>query len=62
MLAAPIAARLTELVEVPMPAGLAARNPWLLVHRDLRREPAIRQVHAWVIETFQRLIDGKPSV
>lgn len=48
------AARAAGLVDVPLAATLPARSPWLLVHRDLRRVPAIRAVHAWVVETFAR--------
>lgn len=48
------AARTAGLVGVPLAAPLPARNPWLLVHRDLRRVPAIRAVHAWVVDTFTR--------
>lgn len=48
------AARSLGLVEVPLAATLPVRNPWLVVHRDLRRVPAIRAVHAWVIDSFAR--------
>lgn len=44
-----------ELVEVPAPTMLPARTPWLIVHHDLRRLPALRAVHGWAIEAFARL-------
>ena len=56
MLAVPIARRSLDLIEIPTAEPLPSRTPWLLVHRDLRRQPAIRQVHAWVIDTFDKLI------
>jgi DNA-binding transcriptional LysR family regulator len=56
MLAAPIAQRSDELVEIPTKEPLPFRQPWLLVHRDLWRQPAIKQVHAWVADTFNRLV------
>lgn len=48
------AARAAGLIEIPLPAPLPVRAPWLVVHRDLRRVPAIRAVHGWVVETFNR--------
>jgi hypothetical protein len=34
--------------------------PWLIVHRDLRRLPAVRAVHGWVIEAFTQF-HNKPA-
>ncbi len=48
------AARLEGLTELPAPASIPGRAPWLVVHRDLRRLPGIRAVHAWIIDTFGR--------
>ncbi len=56
MLAVPIAIRSPELVEIPTPEPLPSRTPWLLVHRDLRKQPSIRLVHRWVLETFATLV------
>jgi DNA-binding transcriptional LysR family regulator len=55
MLAAPIAARSPELVEIPVRDPLPVRTPWLLVHRDLQRQPSVRLVHRWVVEVFTAL-------
>lgn len=43
-----------RLLEVSAPAGLPARTPWLVCHRDLRRIPEIRIVHRWIQESFER--------
>ena len=54
-LLAPEFARPRRLIEVPAPSAIVGRTPWLIVHRDLRRLPPIRAVHAWVIEAFAAL-------
>lgn len=46
--------RLAGLVEIPPPADIPGRAPWLIVHRDLRRLPSIRAVHAWISRAFIR--------
>jgi len=48
-------ARPRGLIEVPAPSAITGRTPWLIVHRDLRRLPPIRAVHAWVLEAFSAL-------
>ena len=48
-------ARPKGLIEVPAPAVLPGRTPWLIAHRDLRRLPPIRAVHSWIVETFAAL-------
>ena len=50
-----VVARPRGLVEVPAPTVLPGRTPWLIAHRDLRRLPPIRAVHAWIVETFAAL-------
>lgn len=55
MLAEPFARRSGRLVELPLPAPLAVRQPWLIVHRDLRRQRAVRLVQKWVTEAFANL-------
>lgn len=48
-------ARLAEqagLVAVAAPVRLPPRPVWLLTHRDIRRLPAIRAAHAWVVRCF----------
>jgi molybdate transport repressor ModE-like protein len=40
------------LIELPQDPGIAPRVPWLAVHRDLRREPAIKAVQAWIVVAF----------
>jgi DNA-binding transcriptional LysR family regulator len=48
------AGRLAGLVEIPPPADIPGRSPWLIVHRDLRRLPSIRAVHAWIVRAFTK--------
>ena len=50
-----VLARPRGLIEVPAPTVLRGRTPWLIVHRDLRRLPPLRVVHAWIMETFAAL-------
>ena len=45
-------ARVAKLTEVPLPTALPPRAPWLVVHRDLRRLPAVRTVMAWIAEAI----------
>jgi len=49
------AARHPELVEIPAPCPLPARQPWLIVHKDLRRLPAIRLTQQWIVRSFEAL-------
>jgi DNA-binding transcriptional LysR family regulator len=45
-----------DLVQIAPPQSPPpSRTPWLVVHRDLRRQPSIRLVHQWVIDTFNQL-------
>lgn len=55
MLPVPFALRAGPLVEVPPPSLLPSRQPWLIVHRDLRGRPAIRLAQKWVAEAFASL-------
>lgn len=55
LLPAPFAARAQTLVEIPLPAALPTRQPWLIVHRDLRRLPAIKLIQKWIVATFASL-------
>jgi DNA-binding transcriptional LysR family regulator len=50
-----------ELVEIPTGRPIPARQPWLIVHRDLQREPAIRIVHRWIVETFKTLVQQQQA-
>lgn len=50
------AAREPDLVVVPFAHGAPPRQPWLTVHRDLRRQPPIRIVHRWIIDAFDRIV------
>lgn len=50
-----IAQRDKSLVEIATLSHPPPRTPWLIVHRDLRRQTSIRQVHQWVLETFAAL-------
>lgn len=47
-------ARAEGQTELPAPAGIPGRAPWLVVHPDLRRLPGVRAVHARIIDTFAR--------
>jgi DNA-binding transcriptional LysR family regulator len=46
------AAPQNALIELPIPVGVPNRAPWLTVHRDVHRDPAIRKVHRWILNTF----------
>lgn len=52
LLPVPIAAREPELVPLPAPP-LPPRTPFLVVHRDLRRDPAVRRVRDWAAACFR---------
>lgn len=54
-LPAPFAARTGALVEIPLTTALPARQPWLIVHRDLRGLPAIKLVQKWIVAAFANL-------
>jgi DNA-binding transcriptional LysR family regulator len=49
------ALRTGTLVEVPPPSALPSRQPWLIVHRDLRGLPPIKLAQKWVTQAFARL-------
>jgi DNA-binding transcriptional LysR family regulator len=51
-----IAGRSGALVEIDAGNAPPSRNPWLIVHRDLRSQPSIRLVHRWVLESFAALV------
>ncbi len=53
------AARTAGLVEIATAAPFEPRIPWLVVHRDLRRVPAIATVHDWIVDVFAP--DRRPS-
>lgn len=55
LLPVPFAVRTGMLLEIPSPSPLASRQPWLIVHRDLRGLPVIRLVQKWVTESFASL-------
>jgi molybdate transport repressor ModE-like protein len=46
------AAAAAGLVEIPTPTPAPLRTPWLAVHRDVQRLPAIRAVTRWIIAAF----------
>ena len=46
----------TGLVEILTKRPIPPRQPWIIVQRDLQREPAIRIVHRWIVESFATLI------
>jgi DNA-binding transcriptional LysR family regulator len=47
-----MAGKQPALVELPIATGTPNRVPWLAVHRDLHRDPAIRKVHRWILNAF----------
>jgi DNA-binding transcriptional LysR family regulator len=55
LLPAPFALRTGTLVEIAPPSALPSRQPWLIVHRDLRRLPAVIIVQKWIAEAFASL-------
>ena len=55
MLPAAFAARYPTLLEIPTLKPLPTRQPWLIVHRDLRKLPSIRLVQNWIISAFAAL-------
>lgn len=55
LLPVPFALRERELVEIPPPSTLPSRQPWLIVHRNLRGNPAIRLVQKWIAAAFAGL-------
>jgi DNA-binding transcriptional LysR family regulator len=50
-----IHAKAAGLVELDIDLDLPARTPWVVVHEDLRKKPAIRAVHAWIESAFKDL-------
>ncbi|QKG69884.1 hypothetical protein [Erythrobacter mangrovi] len=55
MLPIPFAALEPDLIEIASPFAIPSRQPWLLVHHDLRRLPSIKLVQKWIVSTFARL-------
>lgn len=55
LLPVPFAVRADTLIEIPPPAALPSRQPWLIVHRDLRGLPAISLTQKWVAQAFASL-------
>jgi DNA-binding transcriptional LysR family regulator len=55
LLPSAFAARSGALISIPLPAGLPTRQPWLIVHRDLRQLPAVRIVQKWILSAFAAL-------
>jgi DNA-binding transcriptional LysR family regulator len=56
-----VAARYPELVRIEAGPRFPPRQPWLAVHRDLQRDPAVRQVADWVVGCFRNLLLGSTS-
>jgi DNA-binding transcriptional LysR family regulator len=52
LLPVPFALRTGTLAEIPPPSALPSRQPWLIVHRDLRRLPAVKLAQKWVEQAF----------
>jgi DNA-binding transcriptional LysR family regulator len=45
-----------ELLEIPTKSSIPSRQPWIIVHRDLKRDPAVRNVHRWIVGSFATLV------
>jgi DNA-binding transcriptional LysR family regulator len=56
-----IARRYADLVQIALPLSPPSRTPWLVVHRDLKRQASVRLVHQWVLEVFNLLLSGGAS-
>jgi DNA-binding transcriptional LysR family regulator len=55
LLPSAFAARSPSLISIPLPTELSARQPWLIVHRDLRQLPTVRIVQKWIVSAFAAL-------
>lgn len=55
LLPVPFALRTGTLIEIPPPSTLPSRQPWLIVHRDLRGLPAVSLAQKWVAQAFASL-------
>ena len=55
MLPIPFATRAPGLCEIAPPTAIPPRQPWLIVHRDLRRLSSVKLVQKWIVSTFARL-------
>jgi DNA-binding transcriptional LysR family regulator len=53
------ASREPDLIEIAAPTPARPRTPWLIIHRDLQRQPNVRLVSRWIVETFSKL--GSPA-
>jgi DNA-binding transcriptional LysR family regulator len=49
------AARSGSLIPIPTPIAMPVRQPWLIVHRDLRSLPTIKIVQKWIVSAFAAL-------
>lgn len=56
LLPVPFALRSGALIEIPLPSALPSRQPWLIVHRDLRGLPAITLAQKWVAQAFASFV------
>jgi len=55
LLPAAFASRSASLIPIPLPEALPTRQPWLIVHRDLRHLPAVKIVQKWIVSAFAAL-------
>lgn len=56
LLPAAFARHEAELLEIPTKSSIPSRQPWIIVHRDLKRDPAVRNVQRWIVGTFATLV------
>jgi DNA-binding transcriptional LysR family regulator len=55
LLPSAFATRSGSLIPISLPAALPTRQPWLIVHRDLRKLPAVTIVQKWIVSAFAAL-------
>ncbi len=46
------------MVEIPTPTPAPVRQPWLAVHRDLRRLAPVAAAHRWIVAAFAAYAKG----
>jgi DNA-binding transcriptional LysR family regulator len=52
------ATRGSGLIEIPVARPLPTRQPWLIVHRDLRRIKSIQLTQKWIVQCFASLVSA----
>ncbi len=55
LLPAPFALR-AGLIEIPLPVAIPSRAPWIVCHRDVRRQAGVIKVYDWIIAAFKSAV------